>query len=316
MPIRIPDTLPARQKLIEENIFTMPHFRAVTQDIRPLEIAILNLMPTKETTETQLLRKLSNTSLQINITLLHTATYESRHTSESHLSAFYRTLDEVKDKKPFDGLIVTGAPVETMPFTEVQYWKELTEIMDWADANVFSTFYICWAAQAALYHFYGINKHQLDQKVFGVFEHSVIDPKHKLVRGFDDRFHAPHSRHTTVSAEDIMQNPDLDLLSVSDEAGVYLCADKNGRRIFAMGHSEYDANTLQLEYERDCAKNMEIAVPKHYFPNDDPKCDPIVNWRSHGNLLFGNWLNFFVYQETPYDLGTLADMKPERRNDK
>ena len=265
MPVKIPDGLPAVAALTAENIFVMTTQRAVTQDIRPLHIAILNLMPTKEATETQLLRLLGNTSLQVEITLLRTASYESRNAGKEHLDAFYRTFDEMKDER-FDGLIITGAPVEKMEFEDVAYWDELTRVMEWADNNVFSTFYICWAAQAALHHFYGINKHPLPEKLFGVFEHRVLNQKNNLVRGFDDTFFAPHSRHTTVEIEDILKVPELELLAVSDEAGAYLIASRDGRQVFATGHSEYDAATLGHEYFRDVNKGLPIGVPGQLLP--------------------------------------------------
>lgn len=304
MPVKIPDGLPAGHILASENIFVMTDKRAVEQDIRPLRIAILNLMPTKEATETQLLRLLGNTPLQVEITLLRTASYESKNTDREHLEDFYRTFDDVQNEF-FDGLIVTGAPVEKMSFDQVAYWEELTAIMDWADSNVFSTFYICWAAQAALFHYYGVEKHPLPEKLFGVFEHRVLQPRHKLMRGFDDVFFAPHSRHTTIKESDILGVPNLDLLAYSPEAGVYLCASWDGRRIFATGHSEYDPETLGNEYRRDIAKGLDIPVPKNYYPDDDPSNPPRVTWRAHGNMLFGNWLNYFVYQETPFDLAQI-----------
>lgn len=305
MPVKIPGGLPAAAVLAAENIFVMTSERAAAQDIRPLHIAILNLMPTKEATETQLLRLLGNTSLQVEITLLRTASYESRNAGKDHLDAFYRTFDEAKGER-FDGLIITGAPVEKMDFQEVAYWEELTRVMAWADSNVFSTFYICWAAQAALHHFYGIDKHPLPEKLFGVFRHRVLNKKSKLVRGFDDTFFAPHSRHTTVEIEDILRVPELELLAASDEAGAYLVASRDGRQVFATGHSEYDADTLAHEYFRDVNKGVTIGVPANYFPNGDPALPPIVTWRAHGNILFGNWLNYCVYQETPYDLLSIA----------
>ncbi len=305
MPVKIPSTLPAVKILTEENIFVMDDRRAMMQDIRPLKIAILNLMPTKETTETQLLRMLGNTSLQIEITLLSMASHESANTSREYLDAFYRTFDSVKDQK-FDGLVITGAPVENMPFEEVDYWEEMTRIMDWSKTHVFSTLHICWASQAALFHQYGIDKHRLDDKAFGIFEHRVLNPLHKLVRGFDESFNAPHSRHTTIYKHDIERIPELEILAESDEAGVYLIASRDGRSIYVSGHSEYDADTLAKEYARDVAKGLKIDVPKNYFPDDDPTRAPRVTWRAHGNLLFVNWLNYFVYQETPYDINTIG----------
>ncbi|MGI6172651.1 MAG: homoserine O-acetyltransferase MetA [Christensenellales bacterium] len=300
MPVKVPDTLPAVEALRAENIFIMTENRAQTQDIRPLRIAILNLMPTKAITETQLLRVIGNTPLQVEITLLRPASHISKNTPESHMTAFYKTFDEIKNIK-FDGLIVTGAPVEMLDFEEVDYWNELMHIIDWSKTHVFSTFFICWAAQAALYYLYGIPKYELPQKCSGVFRHRVLLPNHPLLRGFDTTFHAPHSRHTEVREADIANDERLLLLSKSDMAGVYLVASKEGRRVFVTGHSEYDPNTLKLEYERDIKKGLDVPVPYHYFPNDDPTQPPNVRWRAHSNLLFQNWLNYFVYQEVPYD---------------
>jgi len=305
MPVKIPSTLPAAKILTEENIFVMDDRRAMMQDIRPLKIAILNLMPTKETTETQLLRVLGNTSLQIEITLLSMASHVSSNTSREYLDAFYRTFDSVKHLK-FDGLVITGAPVENMPFEEVDYWEEMTRIMDWSKTHVYSTLYICWASQAALFHQYGIDKHRLDDKAFGVFEHRVLNPLHKLVRGFDDYFNAPHSRHTTIYKEDIERIPELEILAESEDSGVYLIASRDGRSIYVSGHSEYDADTLAKEYLRDVAKGLKIDVPRNYYPDGDPTRAPRVTWRAHGNLLFVNWLNYFVYQETPYDINKIG----------
>ncbi len=304
MPVKIPAALPAAKILTEENIFVMDDTRAMTQDIRPLKIAILNLMPTKEVTETQLLRLLGNTPLQIEVTLLTMASHQSANTSKEYLDAFYRTFDSIKGQK-FDGLIITGAPVENLPFEEVDYWQELTGILDWSRTHVFSTLHICWGSQAALYYHYGIGKHRLDEKAFGIFWHRVLNPTHKLVRGFDESFLAPHSRHTTIHKEDIERVPDLELLAESDEAGVYLVASRDGRSVFVSGHSEYDADTLAREYRRDVAKGMNIDVPKNYFPDNNPEHYPPVLWRAHANLLFVNWLNYFVYQETPYDIETI-----------
>ncbi len=301
MPVKIPATLPAAKILTEENIFVMDDTRAMSQDIRPLKIAILNLMPTKEVTETQLLRLLGNTPLQIEITLLSMASHVSANTSREYLDAFYRTFESVKDTK-YDGLIVTGAPVENMPFEDVDYWKEMTAIMDWSETHVFSTLHICWGSQAALYHKYGIDKHRLDDKAFGIFEHRVLNPRHKLVRGFDDSFNAPHSRHTTIYKEDIERIPELEILAESDEAGVFIVASKDGRSIYVSGHAEYDADTLSREYMRDVNKGLKIEMPKNYYPGNDPSRMPPVSWRAHANLLFVNWLNYFVYQETPYDI--------------
>jgi homoserine O-succinyltransferase len=304
MPVRIPSKLPAVKILTQENIFVMDDDRAKMQDIRPLKIAIVNLMPTKEVTETQLLRLLGNTPLQIEITLLTMASHESANVSADYLEAFYRTFSSVKNQK-FDGLIITGAPVENMPFEEVDYWKELVEIMDWSKTHVFSTMHICWGSQAALYHQYGIDKHRLDDKAFGVFEHRVLNPTHKLVRGFDETFFAPHSRHTTIYKEDVEKIPGLELLAESDEAGVFLVASRDGRSVYVSGHAEYDADTLAREYNRDIAKGLKIDVPKNYYPDNDPTRLPRVSWRAHANLLFVNWLNYFVYQETPFDINKI-----------
>jgi len=301
MPINVPDKLPAIEVLKEENIFVMQETRAVHQDIRPLRILILNLMPVKITTETHLLRMLSNNPLQIEITLMHTMTHTSKNTPVEHLKTFYKTFDQVKEKK-FDGFIITGAPVEHMEFEEVDYWKELTEIMDWSAAHVTSTLYICWAAQAGLYYFYGIPKYPLSEKMFGVFRHKINNPKIPLVRGFDDEFLAPHSRHTEIRRTDIEKIHDLEIVSESDKAGVYIVVSKDGRKVFVTGHSEYDPYTLRDEYLRDKKKGLPIHVPENYFPNDDPSKEPLVYWRSHANLLFSNWLNYYVYQVTPYIL--------------
>ncbi|MEA4823812.1 MAG: homoserine O-succinyltransferase [Clostridiaceae bacterium] len=304
MPIKIPDKLPAYAVLESENIFVMSDARATKQDIRPLKILILNLMPTKIATETQLLRRLSNTPLQIEIELMQTSTYRGRNTASEHLDTFYTTFDQIRDKR-YDGMIITGAPVEDMAFESVLYWKELCDILEWTKTHVYSVFHICWAAQAGLYYHYGIPKHPLDAKMFGVFEHTVLDPQCPLFRGFDDTFDAPHSRHTEVRREDIEREPTLSILAESDEAGVYLVSDKEGRRIFVTGHSEYDADTLAFEYFRDQSKGLAIEVPKHYFPGDDPTKTPHVTWRAHSTLLFTNWLNYYVYQSTPYDLTEL-----------
>lgn len=304
MPIKIPDRLPAKEVLIQENIFVMDETKAMHQDIRPLRIALLNLMPTKETTETQILRLLSNTPLQVEFVLLHPATHMSKNTSAEHLEQFYKTFDDVADEQ-FDGMIITGAPVETLEFEEVNYWRELQRIMDWSRENVTSTLHICWASQAGLYHHYGIPKYQLPEKMFGVFPHTVAKQNTKLLRGFDDVFYVPQSRHTEVRKEDIERVPDIEILSESDEAGVYIVASKDGRQIFVTGHSEYDPLTLKWEYDRDINKGLQIAIPKNYYPNDDPTRMPYVTWRAHANLLFSNWLNYYVYQETPYDLKTL-----------
>ncbi|MBI5950976.1 MAG: homoserine O-succinyltransferase [Chloroflexi bacterium] len=300
MPVKIPSTLPARAVLEGENVFVMDEDRAIHQDIRALRVAILNLMPTKIATETQILRLLSNSALQVEITLLHTATHEAKNVDADHLLEHYVTFEDVKNEK-FDGLIITGAPVEQMPFEEVDYWGELVQIMDWAETNVESIFHICWGAQAGLYHRYGIPKYDLPRKMFGVFEHRVLSRNEKLMRGFDDYFFAPHSRHTEIRREDIEKVPDLILLAESDEAGVYIVGSKDGRHLFITGHSEYDPFTLKGEYDRDVNKGLPIHVPNNYYPRNDPKQPPIVRWRSHANLLYANWLNYYVYQVTPYD---------------
>lgn len=304
MPVKIPTTLPARATLERENIFIMDEDRALRQDIRPLRVAILNLMPTKIATETQLLRLLSNSALQVEVTLLHTATYESKNTDAEHLLNHYYTFKDVRDQK-FDGLIVTGAPIEQMPFEEVEYWDELTRILDWAETNVESIFHICWGAQAALFHRYGIQKYDLPHKMFGVYEHRLINRTSKLLRGFDDIFLAPHSRHTEIRRADIDQVDDLDILAESDDAGVYILASKDRRHLYITGHSEYDPLTLKAEYDRDINKGLPINVPQNYYPNNDPTQPPNVRWRGHANLLYTNWLNYHVYQVTPYDLNQI-----------
>ncbi len=301
MPVKIPSTLPARAILEQENVFVMGQERADRQDIRPLRMAILNLMPTKVATETQLLRLVGNSALQVDVTLLHTATYESKNTDAEHLLNHYETFEAVQGEK-FDGLIITGAPVEQMEFEEVDYWQELTRIMDWAETNVESTFYICWGAQAGLYHRYGIPKYPLPRKMFGVFEHQTLAPGERLLRGFDDTFYAPHSRHTEIRRADIEKVNEIQLLAESEEAGVYLVGSKDGRHIFVTGHSEYDPLTLKGEYDRDVNKGLPIHVPRNYYPGDDPAAQPRVHWRGHAHLLFSNWLNYYVYQVTPYDL--------------
>ncbi len=300
MPVKIPTTLPARTTLEEENIFVMDEVRAIHQDIRALRVAILNLMPTKISTETQILRLLSNSALQVEVTLLNTATHESKNTDADHLLEHYVTFDDVKDQK-FDGLIITGAPVEQMPFEEVDYWKELTQIMDWSETNVESTFHICWGAQAGLYHKYRIPKYDLSRKMFGVFEHRLLNRTESLMRGFDDIFLAPHSRHTEIRREDIEKHSELQILAESDDAGVYIVSDKDGHNLYITGHSEYDPLTLKGEYDRDVNKGLPIHVPKNYYPNDDPSKMPNVRWRGHANLLYANWLNYYVYQSTPFD---------------
>ena len=304
MPVKIPTTLPARATLERENIFVMDEERAIHQDIRPLRVAILNLMPTKIATETQLLRLLSNSALQVEVTLLHTATHDSKNTDAEHLLTHYLTFNDVRHEK-FDGLIVTGAPVEQMPFEEVDYWKELTRIFDWAETNVESTLYICWGAQAGLYHRYRVPKYDLPHKMFGVYEHRLLSRTESLLRGFDDIFLAPHSRHTEIRRADVEKIGDLNILAESDEAGLYILGTKDGRHIFVTGHSEYDPLTLKGEYDRDVSKGLPIHVPQNYYPNNDPAQIPNVRWRGHANLLFSNWLNYYVYQVTPYDVNQI-----------
>lgn len=301
MPIRIPDSLPARTTLEGENIFVMTEYRALHQDIRPLNLLILNLMPTKIVTETQLLRKLSNTPLQIQVELLQTASHTPQNTDISHLETFYRTFDQVK-KNSYDGMIITGAPVENLDFRQVDYWDELCEIMAWSSTHVHSTLHICWGAQAGLYYHYGIPKYSLDKKLFGVFEHEVRNPSSPLFRGFDDIFQTPHSRYTEVLESDIVKNPLLELLSVSSEAGVFAVKSRDSRRLFILGHPEYDPDTLGREYWRDHDKGLSIDVPRHYYTDDNPTLAPVVRWRSAGQLFYTNWLNYYVYQTTPYDL--------------
>jgi homoserine O-succinyltransferase/O-acetyltransferase len=299
LPITLPKRLPAREVLESENIFVMDDCRAMQQDIRPLNILILNLMPEKERTEAQLLRLLGNTSLQVNVTFLKTATHESKNTSKYHLDQFYTTFSEIKTRK-FDGMIITGAPIEHLSFEDVNYWNELKEIMDWSITNVTSTLHICWGAQAALYYHFGIGKFELPAKCTGIFSHKVNDRSEKLLRGFDDEFYAPHSRFTDVSKAEIEENKELKLLSYSDEAGPFIMSANNGKQIMVTGHLEYDTGTLAEEYERDLQKGLEIK-PKHYFPNDNPNEQPANRWRSHAHLLFSNWLNYYVYQETPFE---------------
>ncbi len=301
MPIKIPDNLPAAETLNEENIFVMYEKRAYHQDIRPLQILILNLMPTKIVTETQILRLLGNSPLQVDIFLLQSNMHECKNPSREHLQKFYRTFSDVEDQK-FDGMIITGAPIEHLDFKEVNYWEELKEIMEWSKSNIFSTLHLCWAAQAGLYYHYGISKHPLERKLFGVYAHGVNKKKSKLMRGFDEEFFVPHSRYTEVRKEDIQKVDELEILSESEEAGIYLVAKKDGRQIYVTGHAEYDAHTLKEEYERDLKKGLNIDIPRNYFRNDDPTKEPVVKWRGHAHLLFMNWLNYFVYQETPYDL--------------
>ena len=306
MPIRIPNDLPAAGTLQQENIFVMPQDRAITQDIRPLEIVLLTLMPTKIVTETQLSRLLGNTPLQVNLELMHTTSHVSKNVSQEHLLSFYKSFDELKHRK-FDGMVITGAPVELMEFEEVDYWPELCRIMEWSKTHVHSTLHICWGAQAGLYYHYGIQKHKLPQKLFGVYPHHADYKRSILLRGFDDTFWVPHSRHTTVLREDIEAVPGLKLLASSEEAGVYAMMNKEGHQIFVTGHSEYDPETLKTEYLRDKAQGLPISVPANYFPEDDDTKDPIVRWRGHANLLFSNWLNYFVYQTTPYDIMSIGE---------
>lgn len=304
MPIKIPDSLPARAVLESENIFVMTQFRALHQDIRPLKVLLLNLMPTKVVTEIQIMRKLSNCPLQVDIDLLYTSSYASRHVSMEYLDSFYTTFDKIKDQK-YDGMIITGAPVEDYEFEDVSYWPELGEIMEWTKTHVYSTLHICWGAYAGLYYHYGIPKHNTPSKIFGVYPHSIMDSTDPLFRGFDDTFMAPHSRHTEVLESDIRACDDLELLSTSPKAGVFACATPDKRQVFVFGHLEYDAETLSTEYFRDKNKGLEIAVPENYFPNDDPTQSPMVTWRAAGQLFYSNWLNYCVYQSTPYDLRDL-----------
>lgn len=305
MPVNINDALPAKALLEAENVFVMSRSRAEAQDIRPLKILLLNLMPLKLVTESQLLRVLSNSPLQVEVELMMATSHEHRNTPQEHLLTFYKTFDDIKDHY-FDGLIITGAPIEMLKFEEVNYWKELCAIMDWSKKHVTSTFHICWGAQAGLYHHYGINKYELPEKMFGVFPHNVLLPKEPLLRGFDDVFNAPHSRHTEVRESEIIAHKDLILLSSSPEAGAYLAISEDRRQIFVTGHSEYDPTTLGEEYWRDINKGLEISVPKHYYPNNDPEKKPMVTWRSHAHLLYSNWLNYYVYQSTPYTLGGIG----------
>jgi len=304
MPVKVPDALPAKETLASENIFVMGQDRAVHQDIRPLRIAILNLMPTKIHTETQLLRLIGNSALQVDVTFFHPASHKAKNTPEEHLRLFYRTFDEIKDEN-FDGLVITGAPVEDLPFEEVDYWDELCQILEWKHTHVFSTFHICWGAQAGLYYEFGIPKYPLPQKMFGVFPHYVMRHHEKLLRGFDDVFYAPHSRHTEICRADIDRVHALKVLAESPEAGLYIIASRDDRQVFVMGHSEYDSLTLKGEYDRDVKKGLPIVLPKNYFPDDNPHRTPVVRWRGHANLLYNNWLNYYVYQETPYDLQRL-----------
>jgi len=301
LPIKIPDNLPAAKILAGENIFVMDEKRAMSQDIRPLQIGILNLMPNKIATETQLSRLLGNTPLQVEVELIQVSNHKAKNVSEEHMLKFYKTFSEIKDRK-FDGFIITGAPVEKMDYTEVNYWDELCEIMEWSRTHVHSTFHICWGAQAALYYHYGIEKRLLPEKLSGVYSHRVVHKNPMLLRGFDDEFFVPHSRHTTVDIEDVKKHPEIKILAVSDKAGLYAAATDEGRQIFITGHSEYDKNTLSDEYFRDKAAGMNPHIPENYFPDDDVTREPVVKWRSHANLIYSNWLNYFVYQNTPYDI--------------
>ena len=306
MPIKIPNDLPAVKTLTDENIFVMTETRAITQDIRPLKILLLNLMPKKIETETQLSRLLGNSPLQVDFEFIHTKSHVSKNTSAEHLFTFYKTFDDVKDKT-FDGMIITGAPVEQMPFEEVEYWNELCEIMEWTKTHVHSTFHICWGAQAALYYHYGVKKYPLKEKLFGIFPHKADYKKSILLRGFDDVFMVPQSRHTTIKTEDVAAVPELKILASNEQCGIYAIATEGGKQIFITGHSEYDADTLKNEYLRDVAAGLPIHVPENYFPDDDPTKDPVVSWRSHANLLYSNWLNYFVYQTTPYDIQKIKE---------
>ncbi len=306
MPIRIPDQLPATAALESENIFVMTERRAMHQDIRPLRLLLLNLMPTKITTETQILRKLSNTPLQIEVELLQTVSHEARNVAAEHLETFYTSFDNVRGQR-YDGMIITGAPVERLDFEEVDYWDELCEIMAWSTNNVHSTLHICWGAQAGIYYHYGVPKHALPEKVSGVFEHEVIKPTSPLMRGFDDTFQAPHSRYTEVHAEDIEAHPELEMIAASDEVGVYIAKSTDSSRFFVFGHPEYDTDTLGSEYERDIANGLDAEPPAHYFPNDDPAAAPRSTWRAHAQLLYTNWLNYYVYQTTPYDIDAIGE---------
>lgn len=305
MPIRIRNDLPAAKVLESENIFVMTEKRAMSQDIRPLKIVIVNLMPTKIETETQLLRLLGNSPLQVDVELLQMASHKSKNTSYHHLTTFYKTFDDIKDKR-FDGMIVTGAPVEMLPFEEVDYWEELCTVLDWAKKNIYSTFFVCWGAQAGLYHHYGINKVKLSEKLSGIYKQKVLNPLHPLTRGFDDVFSLPHSRYTNVLKEDIAKHSELEILAMSKEAGVSIVCNKNGRQFFILGHPEYDRQTLANEYFRDKNKGINPQIPCNYFPNNDPTKTPLMTWRSHGTMLYSNWLNYFVYQQTPYDLEELS----------
>ena len=311
MPIKIADQLPARETLEGENIFVMTEYRAMHQDIRPLKLLILNLMPTKIVTETQLLRKLSNSPLQVEVEFLYTKSHVAKNIDSQHLESFYRTFDEIRDKH-YDGMIITGAPVENLDFEDVDYWEELCQIMSWTTTNVHSTMHICWGAQAGLYYHYGIKKLPLEKKLSGVYEHTLVKPNIPFFRGFDDTFTIPHSRYTTVLEEDILNVPELELLSVSDMAGVFAVKSEDNRRFFITGHPEYDADTLSLEYFRDVNKGLDIEVPYNYFPDDDPTKKPKITWRAHAQLLYTNWLNYYVYQTTPYDINEIGSSKDNK----
>ncbi len=306
MPIKIPDQLPARETLENENIFVMTEYRAMHQDIRPLRLLLLNLMPTKIVTETQLLRKLSNTPLQIEVEFLRAISHEAKNTDSDHLESFYRSYDEIRNQR-YDGMIITGAPVENMDFEQVDYWNELCRIMEWTKKNVHCTLHICWGAQAGLYYHYGIEKRALGDKLFGVFEHRVLKPKSPLFRGFDDSFMMPHSRYTGVNAEDVLRVPQLELIATSREAGTAIVKSEDSRHFFVMGHPEYDTDTLAQEYWRDVNKGLAIQVPANYFKNDNPAEPPVNTWRAHGQLMYSNWLNYYVYQSTPYDISTIGE---------
>ena len=304
MPIIISEKLPAYSTLKKENVFVMKDLRAQTQDIRPLKIAVVNLMPKKIETETQLIRMLANTPLQVELKLVHMESHKTKNTKGDHLNNFYKTFDDIKKEK-FDGMIITGAPVETIPYQDVDYWEEFKEILDYTKTNVFSTLHLCWGAQGALYHHYGVKRHFLEKKLFGVFSHKVIEPTSRLMRGFDDEFYAPHSRHTQILEEELEKVPNLEILAKSEEAGIHIASTENMRQIFIQGHGEYDRETLKNEYLRDSKKGENIQIPKNYFIDDDPKKDIRIKWRGHSNLLFSNWLNYCVYQETPYNLEDL-----------
>lgn len=307
MPLTLPDNLPAIELLKEENIFVMTQLRAKEQDIRPLKVLIMNLMPLKITTETDLIRLLSNNPLQIEVDFLKLSTHKSKNTPQEHMQAFYKDFKDVK-KHNYDGLIITGAPVEMLDYEQVTYWDEVSEVFDWARIHVTSTFYICWAAQAALYKFYGIPKYPLNEKLFGVFKHTINDRRYPLFRGFDDEFYAPHSRHTEIRSEDIVKYPDLKILSESDEAGVYIVIGRGGREFYITGHSEYAPEALHNEYVRDVEKGLPITVPKNYYKNDNPSLSPVSRWTGHGNLLFNNWMNYYLYQETPFDFSKIEEL--------